>query len=148
MAEGLAASMTQRYKVIPEDFLSNNVRQLQGVSYLQSANSNPYLNDLAKEVTYKQLVNEDLPIRDATDQLLIAAQGPKTFTYLSPELTSALRVSNAVRTKDPMRATGVPTKAELKNAVSSNEAMDKLKWKVTGNGLKANAWYNSYGTSN
>lgn len=114
-------------------------------TYNEAAQSSEYLNGLAKKVAYEKLVTNDPPIKDATDQLLIAAQGPKAFAYLSPELTSALRVSNTISTKDPLRLTGVPTKTEVKNAIANKNAMDKLKWKLTGNGLKANAWSNSYG---
>lgn len=114
-------------------------------SYKDASLSTEYLNGLAKEVAYNKLLAEDPPIKDATDQLLVAAQGPKAMTYLSPELTSALRVSNTLKTKDPLRLTGVPTKKELKGALEEEALMEKLKWKLTGNGLKANAWSNSYG---
>lgn len=115
-----------------------------GLAYKEAIGSMPYLHKLAKEVELKKLQEEDKPIRDATDQLLIAAQGPKAFTYISPELTSALRVSNSITSKDPMRLTGVPSKSELLNALEKAEgARDKLMWKATGNGLKINAWSNS-----
>lgn len=114
-------------------------------SYEDASLSTEYLNGLAKEVAYNKLLAEDPPIKDATDQLLVAAQGPKAMAYLSPELTSALRVSNTIKTKDPLRLTGVPTKSELKGALEEKALMEKLKWKLTGNGLKANAWSNSYG---
>jgi len=143
--------MVEQPKFVPrteglaQGYLAEIIKQQpKNLGYLESANSDPYLNGLARAAEYKKLYLEDVPIRDATDQLLIAAQGPKAFTYLSPELTSALRVSNAVNTKDAMRLTGVPTKEEIKNAAASAEAMDRLKWKVTGNGLKINAWDNSY----
>ena len=128
-----------------QEYLANLVSKGSPLSYNDVANSSPFLKGLAQEVAYNNLVKEDPPMRDATEHLLIGAQGPKAFAYFSPELTSALRVSNAVNTKDAMRLTGVPTKKEVQEALASKEALDKLKWKVTGQGLKANAWYNSYG---
>lgn len=134
-ANGLAA----------QEYLANLVRSKYRNSYEDEANSDQFLKGLAQEAAYSELRKENPSMVDATDHLLIGAQGPKAFTYLSPELTSALRVNNAVRTKDAMRLTGVPTKKEVQEALENKEALDKLKWKITGQGLKANAWYNSYG---
>ena len=131
-----------------QKYLANLVNKGSPLSYNDAANSDPFLKGLAKEVAYNNLVKENPPMRDATEHLLIGAQGPKAFTYLSPELTSALRVNNAIRTKDGMRLTGVPTNKEVQDALVNKEALDKLKWKATGQGLKANAWYNSYGGNN
>lgn len=131
-----------------QEYLANLVSKGNPLSYNDVANSSPFLKGLAQEVAYSELMKENPPMRDATEHLLIGAQGPKAFTYLSPELTSALRVNNAVRTKDAMRLTGVPTKKEVQEALENKEALDKLKWKVTGQGLKANAWYTNYGGNN
>ena len=128
-----------------QEYLVNLLRNGPIPSYEDAANSSQFLKGLAQEAAYAKLEKENPPMRDATEHLLIAAQGPKAFTYLSPELTSALRVNNAVRTKDAMRLTGVPTKKEVQEALADKDALDRLKWKVTGQGLKANAWYNSYG---
>ena len=128
-----------------QEYLANLVSKGSPLSYNDVANSSPFLKGLAQEVAYSELAKENPPMIDATEHLLIGAQGPKAFTYLSPELTSALRVNNAVRTKDAMRLTGVPTKKEVQEALENKEALDKLKWKVTGQGLKANAWYTNYG---
>ena len=128
-----------------QEYLANLTINRPIASYEDAANSSPFLKGLAQEAAYSKLKEEDPPLRDATDHLLIAAQGPKVFTYISPELTSALRVSNAARTKDAMRLTGVPSKKEVQDALTDKDALDKLKWKMTGQGLKANAWYNTYG---
>lgn len=128
-----------------QEYLANLTINRPIASYEEAANSSPFLKGLAQEAAYSKLKEEDPPLRDATDHLLIAAQGPKVFTYISPELTSALRVSNAARTKDAMRLTGVPTKKDVQEALTDKDALDKLKWKMTGQGLKANAWYNNYG---
>ena len=128
-----------------QEYLANLTINRPIASYEEAANSSPFLKGLAQEAAYSKLKEENPPLRDATDHLLIAAQGPKVFTYISPELTSALRVSNAARTKDAMRLTGVPTKKEVQDALADKDALDKLKWKMTGQGLKANAWYNNYG---
>lgn len=126
-------------------YLADIVKDNPRISYEEAVNTNDAIKGLAKEAVYRDFIKSDPPLQDATYQLLIAAQGPKAFTYLSPELTSALRVSNASRTKDPMRLTGVPTKKEISEAATNKDALDKLKWKLTGQGLKANAWYTNYG---
>ena len=131
-----------------QEYLANLVKNKYRNSFEDEVKSNQFLKGLAQEAAYNNLVKENPPMRDATEHLLVGAQGPKAFTYLSPELTSALRVNNAVRTKDSMRLTGVPTKKEVQDALVNKEALDKLKWKATGQGLKANAWYNSYGGNN
>lgn len=113
--------------------------------YEDAALADDVLLSLAKQIAMKHLTEEDKPLDDATAQMLIMAQGPKAVAYVSPELTTALRVSNATRTKDPMRLTGVPTKQEIKEAASDVGKRDKLKWKITGNGIKADAWVNNYG---
>lgn len=110
------------------------------MSYEDTAKSNPMLLDIAREVEMKKLADNDPKLRDASADMFAMAQGPKAFTYVSPELTSALRVTNTVKTKDPMRMTGIPTRKEISNAIQDNDAMERLKWKATGNALKANAW--------
>ena len=120
--------------------VSDIIRNREAMSYEDEARSNPMLLDLARQVEMKKLIDNDQGLRDASADMLVMAQGPKAFTYVSPELTSALRVANTVKTKDPMRMTGVPTKKEVSNAIEDSEAMEKLKWKLTGNALKANAW--------
>ena len=120
--------------------VSDIIRNREAMSYEDEARSNPMLLDLARQVEMKKLIDNDPKLRDATANMFVMAQGPKSFTYVSPELTSALRVVNTVKTKDPMRMTGVPTKKEVSNAIEDSEAMEKLKWKLTGNALKANAW--------
>ena len=120
--------------------VSDIIRNREAMSYEDTAKSNPMLLDLARESARRKLADDDQKLRDASADMLIMAQGPKAFTYVSPELTTALRASNTIKTKDPMRMTGVPTKKEISNAIEDSEAMDRLKWKLTGNGLKANAW--------
>lgn len=123
--------------------VSDIIRNREAMSYEDTAKSNPMLLDLARESARRKLADDDQKLRDASADMLIMAQGPKAFTYVSPELTTALRTSNTIKTKDPMRITGVPTKKEISNAIEDSEAMDRLKWKLTGNGLKANAWIDS-----
>ena len=120
--------------------ISDIIRNREAMSYEDTAKSNPMLLDIAREVEMKKLAYNDPKLRDASADMLIMAQGPKAFTYVSPELTSALRVTNTVKTNDPMRITGIPTRKEISNAIQDNDAMERLKWKITGNALKANAW--------
>lgn len=120
--------------------VSDIIRNREAMSYEDTAKSNPMLFDIAREVEMKKLADNDPGLRDASADMLVMAQGPKAFTYVSPELTSALRVTNTVKTKDPMRITGIPTRKEISNAIQDNDAMERLKWKATGNALKANAW--------
>lgn len=144
MGEGLAAKLTSTAGDNKFASVANYVNKLPAITD-EDIVANSMLHGLAKEAALRSLEAYDAPMKDATAQLLIAAQGPKAFTYVSPELTAALRVSNAVKNKDPVRLTGVPTKKEIKEAAADNAKMDKLKWKLTGNGIKADAWYNSYG---
>lgn len=98
------------------------------------------LNRLAKELAMNKIIDEDKPLKDATAQMLIMAQGPRSLAYASPELTSAMRVSNAVRKKDPYRLTGLPSKSDLLKMVTDREIRDKQLWRATGNGIKVNQW--------
>ena len=120
--------------------VSDIIRNREAMSYEDEARTNPMLLDLAREVEMKKLVDNDPKLRDASADMFVMAQGPKAFTYVSPELTSALRVTNTVKTNDPMRMTGIPIRKEISNAIQDNDAMERLKWKATGNALKANAW--------
>ena len=119
--------------------ISDIIKNRQSVSYEDTAKSNPMLLDIAREVEMKKLADNDPKLNDATADIFVMAQGPKAFTYVSPELTSALRVANTVKTNDLMRMTGIPTRKEISNAIQDNDAMKRLKWKATGNALKANA---------
>lgn len=106
--------------------------------------NNEILTNIAKEVEMEKIRREDPPIKDATDHLLIAAQGPKAISYLSPELTTAGRVSNAISTNNPSRLHGLPTKNDIALSFSDKSVRDKQLWRATGNGLKANSWYGEY----
>ena len=106
--------------------------------------NNEILTNIVKEVEMEKIRSEDPPIEDATDHLLIAAQGPKVISYLSPELTTVGRVSNAISTNNQSRLHGLPTKSDIALSFSDKSVRDKQLWKATGNGLKANAWYDQY----
>lgn len=77
--------------------------------------------------------------------MLVAAQGLGKFTYLVPELTTANRISNAIKDKNIMRVTGLPSREDIIKTISNPEIRDKNLWRATGNGLKINSWQNSYG---
>lgn len=104
--------------------------------------NNDMLLGLAKEGYLKRLQEADAPLRDASADMFVMAQGPQKMVYMSPELTTANRVSNSILAKDPVRLTGAPSKQELTEVFvdKNKDAIDKLLWRVTGNAQKANAW--------
>lgn len=104
--------------------------------------ANEMLAGLAKEGYLNRLQGSDMPLRDASADMFVMAQGPQKVIYMSPELTTANRVSNSVLAKDPIRMTGAPSKQELTEVFvdKNKDAIDKLLWRITGNAQKANAW--------
>lgn len=126
-------------------FLANNTDKENNVTYDKASIQNQMLNQLAKDVEMKKIIDEDIPLKEATDQMLVAAQGLGKFTYLVPELTTANRISNAIKDKNIMRVTGLPSRDDIIKTISNPEIRDKNLWRATGNGLKINAWQNSYG---
>lgn len=107
------------------------------------SSNNEMIQQLQKDVVLKELQDSDRPLEDATIQMLTAAQGPSKLFYLSPEITLANRVSNAVTTRNPYKVTGLPTQEELSGLAANAAIRDKVLWKVTGNGIKANGWSNT-----
>ena len=122
--------------------LASTVADKQPVNYEEAVLNNEMLKQLAKEVAYNKLVDSDMPIKDATTQMLIMAQGPKAFSYLAPELTAVGRVANAISTKNANRLHGLPTKQDIAESITNAAVRDKQLWRATGNGIKLDGWIN------
>ena len=122
--------------------LASIVTSKQPVNYNEAIINNEILEQLAKDIAYNKLMDSDKPIKDATAQMLIMAQGPKVFSYLSPELTTVGRVANTISTKNVNRLHGLPTKQDIAESLTNAAVMDKQLWRATGNGIKLDGWVN------
>ena len=117
--------------------LGQIINSMPRVNFNDEIASNPLFAELAKEAKLKQFRQQDPGLTEATMQMLVMAQGPKAFSYLVPELTTANRVTNAIKEKSPVRLTGIPRQKDLQNFTNSPESRDKVLWTLTGNGIKS-----------
>ena len=122
--------------------LASIVASKQPISYNEAVINNEILEQLAKDVAYNKLVDSDKPLKDATAQMLVMAQGPKAFSYLVPELTTVGRVANTISTKNANRLHGLPTKQDIAESLTNAAVRDKQLWRATGNGIKLDGWIN------
>ena len=122
--------------------LASIVASKQPVNYNEAVINNEILEQLAKDVAYNKLVDSDKPLKDATAQMLVMAQGPKAFSYLVPELTTVGRVANTISTKNVNRLHGLPTKQDIAESLTNATVRDKQLWRATGNGIKLDGWVN------
>jgi len=100
--------------------------------------------EYAKNDAINQWYNESVKKQALQDQSLVmamAAQGPGSLaTYSMAPIHSAARVSRAIQYKDPMRATGIPSKKFIASAFKNGgKDRDKFLWQGTGNATKLNA---------
>ena len=77
-------------------------------------------------------------LQDQSLLMALAGNGVKPLVaYGSVPTHTASRIVNAVANKDATRLLGMPTKNQIKRAISNEEgAIDKLLWKGTGNAVK------------
>ncbi len=94
--------------------------------------------EYAARVKFDKETLDKQALQDQSLLMALAGNGVKPLVaYGSVPTHTASRIVNAVANKDATRLLGMPTKNQIKRAISNEEgAIDKLLWKGTGNAVK------------